>query len=236
MFSVIKVRSIMDLLEPLAKVALFPLLITTNSLAAAQASTYLLSVIGDAHYITLALKSPAIIIPLQNVLLKSARYFCWEHFFKVSHRTIGGEVSATDYPIHTVHTFYPDKIVCQMAVFVRVTCFLGITKSWSERCYGTLTSKGGPWIPIALPNAYTLSHILFCCLYVHQVLDMYDSDSFRSKSQDIDLVTFDDCFSHCCRLCTSFFSHCYAAFSCFLKGCYFLPSRIQIYVWLHLSK
>lgn len=29
----------MDLLEPLAKVAMFPLLITTNSLAAAQTAT-----------------------------------------------------------------------------------------------------------------------------------------------------------------------------------------------------
>lgn len=145
----------------------------------------ILSVIDDAHYLTLALKSSAIIIPLRNVLLKSARYFCWEHFFKVSHLpTIGGEVSATDYPIHTYilprQNGLPNGSLCEGD-----SCFLGITKSWSESCYGTLTSKEGPWKPIALPNAYTLNHILFFCLYVHQVLDMYDSHSFRSENQDI---------------------------------------------------
>lgn len=100
-------------------------------MAAAQAATYLLSVIGDAHYMTLTLKSPAIIIPLQNVLLKSARYFCWEHFFKVSHGTIGGEVSATDYPIHTY--ILPRQNGFQMAVFVRVTVAFWVLPKAGQR-------------------------------------------------------------------------------------------------------
>lgn len=66
-----------------------------------------------------------------------------------------------------------------MAVFVRVTVAFWVLPKAVQRDFTVLlTPKGGPWIPIALPNAYTLSHILFCCLYVHQVLDMYDSHSF----------------------------------------------------------
>lgn len=100
----------------------------------------LLSVIGDAHYMTLTLKSLAIIIPLRNALLKSARYFCWEHFFKVAHQTIGGDVSATDYPIHT-YILPRQNGLLNGSLCEGDSCFLGITKRWSERCYGTLTSK-----------------------------------------------------------------------------------------------
>lgn len=130
-------------------------------------------------------------------------------------------------------------MVCQMAVFVRVTVAFWVLPKSGQRdvMVHTLTSKGGPWIPIALPNAYTLSHILFCCLYVHQVLDMYDSHSFRSESQDIRPGYFWQwLISLLPPLHILFLSHYYAAFSFFLKGRYFRPSRIQIYVWLHLSK
>lgn len=93
----------------------------------------ILSVIDDAHYLTLALKSSAIIIPLRNVLLKSARYFCWKHFFKLSHRpTIGGEVSATDYPIHT-YILPRQNGLPNGSLFVRVTVAFWVLPKAGQR-------------------------------------------------------------------------------------------------------